>query len=1035
MRFVSRRNYRIHIACICFFLCCSAHAGYITRWIGLGADSLWTNPTNWDRLAVPDQNSDVIITNTGGKHVVLNVDTTVASISVLGGANPAVLDLMGVNIHADGASLIGTNATIEVFSNSSLSGLGGLQNSGTIKIPSGAGTVALALNCNFTNFSTLDIETNSTLMLTGSNNVQFAFMDGMTVTGPGTLLSPSINLAIRCSGVITVNNTMEFQGSLFGHSTWTGSGLLSLQGGGIGGITFAPDFHTEFNGEVGTTDNCTNQGSIRLIESNHLVLFSGTFFNEGLFQVETNFEIDDSGGGFVNSGTIKVPAELGTQTLMFNCNFMNSGTIDVETNSTLELPGSDYYQATLLDGTTFAGPGTIRFLGKPAGLECHGLITVDGTVEFQRQSGLYGSSRWTGPGLLRFQAGGIGGVSFAPDFHTEISGQFSVFNDCTNQGSVRLIGTNGWFLYSGTFYNSGMFQMESNCDFQGFGSFGGLANSGTIQLPENLGTQTVSFGCNFTNSGIIDVETNSMINFTGLSYNYGFDLRDGTIFDGPGTVRFSSTDGSIGCNGVMTVNGIMEFQQPTSPIFGQSIWTGPGLLRWQAGPFGGFTFAPDFHVEVSGPSSTFLDCTNEGSMRILGSNYLFVSSGSFHNRGLLQLETNFYMQGFSGSIENSGTIRVPAGLGPQLWTLDACIFTNSGTLDVEAGSSLALFATNTQPTDVVFSLLDGSVLAGAGTLQLLPNAAAVNCVGTLNVSNTVEFNSQSIMYGPSKWIGPGLLRWLNGGIVGFTFAPEFHAEISGPGWKYLSMSCTNQGTLRWLGGGNLAGGYISPEILYNEGLIQVESNGFWWDFSLTNEAGGTFSQLRGTLTVDSLANEGTIHLESGALNVQRTFSSGPGSTYQVFLGGTTPVTNYHQLTSTNLALGGSLQVTLTNGFSPAYGNTFTIATNLSQSGTFSSVTLPSLPSPLLWDVQYLANAVVLAVKATPPAITNLSFTGGQFQFSFTGPAAAAYDIQVSTNLTDWTTVQSNSPYSGSVFFTDTNSDTLDHRFYRCRIFQ
>ena len=71
----SRRHYQIQIACICFFVCLSAHAGYITRWIGFGADSLWTNPTNWDRLAVPDSNSDVIITNTGGKHVVLNVDT------------------------------------------------------------------------------------------------------------------------------------------------------------------------------------------------------------------------------------------------------------------------------------------------------------------------------------------------------------------------------------------------------------------------------------------------------------------------------------------------------------------------------------------------------------------------------------------------------------------------------------------------------------------------------------------------------------------------------------------------------------------------------------------------------------------------------------------------------------------------------------------------------------------------------------------------------------------------------------------------
>ena len=52
-----------------------------------------------------------------------------------------------------------------------------------------------------------------------------------------------------------------------------------------------------------------------------------------------------------------------------------------------------------------------------------------------------------------------------------------------------------------------------------------------------------------------------------------------------------------------------------------------------------------------------------------------------------------------------------------------------------------------------------------------------------------------------------------------------------------------------------------------------------------------------------------------------------------------------------------------------------------------------------------------------------------------GPAAAAYDIQVSTNLTDWTTIESNSPFSGEVLFTDTNSASSDHRFYRSRIFE
>src|SRR5206468_4226987 len=98
---------------------------------------------------------------------------------------------------------------------------------------------------------------------------------------------------------------------------------------------------------------------------------------------------------------------------------------------------SSYAQLTFLDGTIFDGAGTIRFLGLNTGLICHGLMTLNGTIDYQRPNGIFGSSFWTGPGLLRFEAGGIGGATFAPDFHTEIAGTFAVYSDTTNQGSMH----------------------------------------------------------------------------------------------------------------------------------------------------------------------------------------------------------------------------------------------------------------------------------------------------------------------------------------------------------------------------------------------------------------------------------------------------------------------------------------------------------------------------------------------------------------------------------------------------------------------
>src|SRR5205814_3922651 len=127
-----------------------------------------------------------------------------------------------------------------------------------------------------------------------------------------------------------------------------------------------------------------------------------------------------------------------------------------------------------------------------------------------------------------------------------------------------------------------------------------------------------------------------------------------------------------------------------------------------------------------------------------------------------------------------------------------------------------------------------------------------------------------------------------------------------------------------------------------------------------------------------------------------------------------------QLSAQNLALNGSLQVTLTNGFSPGNGSSFVIATNAVRSGSFAALTVPPLQSNLTWRVRYMPDSVILDV-GTPPALSNVAFTNGQFQLSLSGFASSAYDIQVSTNLFDWTTIETNSPFPGSINFTDTNA--------------
>jgi hypothetical protein len=446
------------------------------------------------------------------------------------------------------------------------------------------------------------------------------------------------------------------------------------------------------------------------------------------------------------------------------------------------------------------------------------------------------------------------------------------------------------------------------------------------------------------------------------------------------------------------------------------------------------TFAPDFHVEISGPDpkSLSLACTNRGTIRWLSSGALSGTFGdaALYNEGLFQIEADCALNiGMGGtcSLQNSGTIKVPANLDTRLLAID-WDFSNYGSIDVETNSELNLSG-NTLNTQ----FFDGTVFYGAGTVRFLPGGAGVGCFGTMTVNNTIEFQRSGHIFGPSTWTGTGLLRWQNGSVVFITFAPDFHVQISGTNSKSIFLTCTNQGTMRWLGGGPMVDSLGSAGF-YNEGLFQIEGDGQWLTIPVINETSGVFRQEAGEFIVQSFDNFGTVEAATGRLTAAYSFTSESNSLYRVFLGGNIPLTNFNVLATEFLTNGGTLQVTLTNGFSPTNGSKIFIANDFSQTGRFASTILPALPSNLAWHVDYSPAAIALEV-VPPPAVMDQSVTNGQFHFSFNGVSGAAYDIQVSSNLVDWTTVETNNSFSGHTTFTDTNAANVVGRYYRVRVFE
>ena len=80
------------------------------------------------------------------------------------------------------------------------------------------------------------------------------------------------------------------------------------------------------------------------------------------------------------------------------------------------------------------------------------------------------------------------------------------------------------------------------------------------------------------------------------------------------------------------------------------------------------------------------------------------------------------------------------------------------------------------------------------------------------------------------------------------------------------------------------------------------------------------------------------------------------STLQIELGGTTPGTQYDQLHVTGqVAQGGTLNVSVINGFNLAAGNLFDVLDWGSLNGKFSSILLPPLSGSLSWYTSQLYN--------------------------------------------------------------------------------
>ena len=188
----------------------------------------------------------------------------------------------------------------------------------------------------------------------------------------------------------------------------------------------------------------------------------------------------------------------------------------------------------------------------------------------------------------------------------------------------------------------------------------------------------------------------------------------------------------------------------------------------------------------------------------------------------------------------------------------------------------------------------------------------------------------------------------------------------------------NFGTLSKVGGNNL----VISVPFNNAGLVQIQQgtiqfNGPFTQSSATGRivmAGGNL-YYPGTLAIQGGSLEGNGNVvgdvqlygnllpgqSAGALTFIGSLALQSSTNTVVELGGTA-MGAYDRINVMGpLTLGGSLQVSLTNGFTPAPGTSFDILDWGTLSGNFSTVQLPPLPGTLSWNTTQLYSTGVLSV--------------------------------------------------------------------------
>ena len=782
----------------------------------------------------------------------------------------------------------------------------------------------------------------------------------LTVTSTGSLVvSSSASLALaedsQVDGSLTLTGTLAGAGDLLvnGAASWTGGAMSgagrTIVAGGLQISGFGGTLRTGRHLEVPSTATATMAANL-ICEG---VLGAVVVENAGLWDLVNDADLQLANGPCTisNTGTFRKSAGPGTSSILWSA-FNSTGAVEVQSGTLAPLAGTHTGSFDLSAGATLSlsSTGTTNFNAGATVAGAGRISVASGTVNFNA-----GASGVTVPqvtitsGVLAFNTGGD--VSLAT--LTQSGGRVSGADRVTVTGATSWTGGDmtgpGRTVVAGGLQISGVggtlrvgrrleapaattVTMAANLTCEGATGAVVVDNAGLWDLVNDADFLLANGPCTFSNSGTLrksaGVATSSST-WSAFNNTGAVEVQSGT-FAPPGGTHTGSFDLSAGTTLSLSSAGTTNFNAGATIAGAGRISVASGTVNFNAGASGAtvpqVTIAGGVLAFNTGGDVSLATLTQSGG-RLSGADRVTVTGATSWT---------------SGDTVGPGRTVVAGGLQ---------VSGSGGTLRVGRRLEVPAATTVTMAANLICEgVLGAVVVETAGLWDLVNDADLLLANGPCTFSNSGTFRK-------SAGAGTSSITWS-------TFSNTGAVEALSGTLSVTSYSQTAGSTL-------LNGGALTST-------------------STINILGGTLGGM-GTITAPSLVSSDEVSpgLSPGILALSGAYTQNGGGTYRVELGGTTPGTEHDQLNIGGAAtLAGELAVD-TTGFTPSGGQSFTVMTFASRTGSFNTLTqTPASACGQDLSIQYNSTSVVLEV--IPGACPDVD--GDGFALCCAGCTPAAGDV-------------------------------------------